>query len=583
MKLAIALGLALSAGGCAKGLIGDSPESDGVPFGDSDTGGSNTGDSGVGNPDVDTVDGGPRPVADRVFVTRSGQSVSDCMRPCAVQFDAQAGEELSWDGGDGYGGVRGVAESEFVWDFDDGGSGSDADGYLAAKVYETAGAFRPFVVVNGEAWNAQTIEVVDPEWVGCVSPTSSFADCPTTNRYTAIADALAAAGNQKRHVLLHRGEFHGAMPQSTDDTQTMIGAYGTGPKPRVEAYYFPLASTWRLVDLDMAPVVNDEGSEDTVVRPSSPGGLMLRIEGRGDPTPMWMEMRNPVFVIDTVINTGSDYVLMSFDGTQWGVVQGSTFESSGRLHVTRVDGDSQRKWLFKNSTFNHDGNGVSGLRLSGTSEWIVVQGCTLGDILSMQDSGPNDMSIQRYVIVERNILNRNEYQGPWANVGSQFTGFNHVIRNNVAFHDSGSDVTDFSAGDLPATGPRDMWFINNTSINNNTAGLVLSRCPTCVAVNNIVYTTVSELDGSGCIASTSGVMLQNNWCYSVNGTCLDPADGDSDCHDPGFMSLTLGDTDFARPAAASVGVNNGSSVAPLWKDLNGDPRGGNIDVGAVEQ
>ena len=559
--------------GCTRGFIGSTPESREPPP---------TNPSAAEFKPLKASAAKPPPPAKTDFIIRSGQSISDCMRPCAVQFDAQAGRDLSWDGGDGYGGTRGVAESEFVWDYGDGGNTADADGYLAAKVYESSGAYSVKVTVNDKAWGTQTVTVVDPEWVGCVSPSSKFEGCPTSNRFTEVSAALSAAGAKKRHVLLHRGESHGSLPSKTDDVQTMIGAYGKGAKPRVSGYYFRLSSTWRLVDLELTSIINSNGDEDTVVAPTGPGGLMLRIDGRGNPEPMWMEMRRPVFIIDSNIKTGSSYVLMNFDDTQWGVVQGSTFYSSGNLHVARVDGDNQRKWLFKNSSFDHGEDGVSGLRISGTSEWIVVQGCRLGDILSMQDSGPEDMSIQRYIIAERNILDRSQYQGPWASVGSQFTGMNHVVRNNVAIHGGGSDGIDFSAGTLPATEPKNIWFINNTSINNNSSGFMLTKCPTCIAVNNIIYTTVEELDGSGCPSGPKGITLANNWCYSTRGTCRDPSDGDRDCHDPKFESLKIGDAGFARPAARSAGINKGKA-APVWRDLNGSARDKQIDIGAVER
>ena len=38
---------------------------------------------------------------------------TSCMAPCAVQFDAQKGASLTW---------AEVRDSEFLWDFDDGGS-----------------------------------------------------------------------------------------------------------------------------------------------------------------------------------------------------------------------------------------------------------------------------------------------------------------------------------------------------------------------------------------------------------------------------------------------------------------------------
>ena len=85
----------------------------------------------------DVPSGSARGLARQGLITATRTT---CMRPCAVQFDAQRGASLTW---------QEVRDSEFLWDFDDGGSTRDSEGFLAAVVYETAGTYHPTVTVDG--------------------------------------------------------------------------------------------------------------------------------------------------------------------------------------------------------------------------------------------------------------------------------------------------------------------------------------------------------------------------------------------------------------------------------------------------
>ena len=194
----------------------------------------------------------------------------DCMRPCAVQFDAQKASSLSWSE---------VRDSEYVWDFDDGGSRTDSEGFLAAVVYEYAGSHRPTVTVDGETWNPQTITVLDPTRTVCVG--GDFSDCPSAaggDHFADLSSALTATRDEAgRHILLERGRSHGALPYG-DTTPTMIGAYSTGAEPAVTAANVDLTTDWSFVDLAIS------GSGGRAITTTSSGGLLLRIKGTGAPT-----------------------------------------------------------------------------------------------------------------------------------------------------------------------------------------------------------------------------------------------------------------------------------------------------------
>lgn len=81
-------------------------------------------------------------------------------------------------------------------------------------------------------------------------------------------------------------------------------------------------------------------------------------------------------------------------------------------------------------------------------------------------------------------------------------------------------------------------------------------------------------------------MRRLGWVVSrtqPNGTCLDPVDGGGDCHNPVFVSLTLGNADFARPVEGTAGADNGTNSAPVWRDFHDEPRDADIYVGAIER
>ena len=140
------------------------------------------------------------------FATRTS-----CMAPCAVQFDAQKGASLTW---------AEVRDSEYVWDFDDGGSRTDSEGFLAAAVYEKAGTYHPTVTVDGETWNVQTITVLDPTRTVCVG--TDFSDCPSTaggDHFATISSAVSATNSEaRRHILLERGGSFGTLPSTGSDS-----------------------------------------------------------------------------------------------------------------------------------------------------------------------------------------------------------------------------------------------------------------------------------------------------------------------------------------------------------------------------
>jgi PKD repeat protein len=153
------------------------------------------------------------------------------MRPCGVQVEAQSVEGLTW---------AQVRDSEFVWDFDasNGDNGSDADGFMAAHVYDTAGTYTITLRVDGDTWNTKQVIVTDPTTVACVSTSQTWTGCSYTNNcaggtsppactYTSLTTALNNTGSNT-HILLRGGESFGSIPDADSATNVLIGAYNNG-------------------------------------------------------------------------------------------------------------------------------------------------------------------------------------------------------------------------------------------------------------------------------------------------------------------------------------------------------------------
>jgi hypothetical protein len=446
-----------------------------------------------------------------------------------------------------------------VWDFDDGGSRTDSEGFLAAVVYESAGTYHPTVTVDGETWNPQTITVTNPAWIGCVG--TDFSDCPTGNHYASLSAALSASsGQSSRHILLERGGSYGALPNG-NSTPTMIGAYSTGAKPAVTASDTSVSGVWSYVDLAIS------GSGSAALNPASHGGLLLRITGTGSPSGTWARASYGTFIIDSSIVSGAPYTIFPFDNVPWHVIKNSTISrtSSGQ-HTIRVDGDGQQKVLIQNSQILGAGAHTS-IRLSGTTSWCLIQGNWVNRVLTSSDSQPGDPRQRSYIIWERNAWDRLGQNTVW---GLTIDAHDAIARNNVIYNGGG-------LGDYVAEGPN-VWFINNTSVGNDTSGVLCNGQPGCVRKNNLVYS--ASAPWGNCYDGSLNA-ADRNWCYT-NDQCIDPATGSTSCYNPSFSSQTYGNADFMRPGAGTRGIDAGNLNVPVWNDYGNAPRA-TIDVGAVER
>jgi hypothetical protein len=393
---------------------------------------------------------------------------------------------------------------------------------------------------------------------------TDFSDCPSSSgsdHFSTLNAALSnTSGDARRHILLKSGGSYGALPEG-NTTPTMIGAYSTGAKPAVTAADVDLTAGWSFVDLAIS------GSGGAAITPKSSGGLLLRVTGTGSPSSSWVSAYYGAFIMDSSIVSGAPYTVFPFDNVPWYVVKNSTIRrTSTGQHTIRVDGDGQEKVLIQNNQVLGDG-GNTAIRLSGTTSWCLIQGNWTNRAITSGDSQPGDPRARSHIIWERNAWDR---LGINNHLGFPIDAHDAVVRNNIIYN--GGGLFDYKAEGS------NIWFINNTSVGNDTSGVLCNGQSGCVRKNNLVYSTRSP--GGNCYDGSLNA-ADKNWCYTDD-QCIDPLTGGSGCYNPSFLGQTYGNAGFMRPGPGTRGINAGNLNVPVWNDYDNVPRT-TIDVGAVER
>ena len=270
--------------------------------------------------------------------------------------------------------------------------------------------------------------------------------------------------------------------------------------------------------------------------------------------------------------TSAPYPLFIGDNTPWFVVKNSTLDrrSSGQ-HTIRIDGPGQEKILVQNSRLLGNGQQTS-LTIRGTSSWLLMQGNFMDQPSGTSPSQPGDSRLQSKIVWERNAFDNSNAGTDW---GLIFQGQDMIVRNNVVYPDGGQFDYTAKSGDGVTT--QNIWFVNNTSVGNDTNGFRCGNTAGCVLRNNLVYSMSSPW--GDCLSG--GGTRAKNWCYT-NDECLDPVTGGNNCYNPSFVSQTYGSADFMRPGAGTRGIDAGDPNVPVWNDYDYAQRA-TIDVGAVER
>jgi len=526
-----------------------------------------------------------------------------CMAPCAIRFDAQQTEGLSW---------ADVRDSEFIWDFDDGGSTSDSEGFMASTVYEASNPTDSIsdthtvrLWKDGVLWNTKVITVQDPLWIDCVSPsTSDFSDCPDANashHHTSVsAAATASQGQARRWILLDRGRgSYGAMADnwttcSLGTCETLIGAYSTGAKPQATSSGLRPKDYTAFADINLTACSGNSCFYDQF--DGSDNNLYLRLDITAS-TEAFSQVygSNNQFWFDTTADYGATSYITPSGGSEGLVIKRSRFNHQYENHHTlRIQG--QPRTLIQDSAITGD-NGWSSITIRGNATWVLVQGNYFDTwaSVSQQNCIEGINELQQYVVWERNLLAWDSPAASGTGDAFMFRAQHMVVRNNVATQYTGGGY-EINQNPGCTYGPDDVVVYNNVARPVNGGGTGL-RCQNgaCTAKNNIVYQSSGT---SPCVTGFSP--STNNWCFAGSG-CLDPVGGGSTCYDPGFLSSDPGSatpwpdttkpwpasTDFFRPSGTgggARGVGAGDDSVPVWNDYFDDARDdGDIDVGAVEQ
>ena len=475
---------------------------------------------------------------------------TQCMRPCAVQLDAQKGASLTWPE---------VRDGQYAWDFDDGGSRTDSEGFLAAVVYEFAGTYHPTITVDGETWNPQTITVTDPTEIRCVSLASEWTGCPAdAGQYTSVSSALSGL-SPGTHVLFHRGENYGSQNLSSH-SNVSFGAYGSGNKP-----VFTTSSTWLLSAGQSFVDITVSGSNVTEMRGDDT--LLLRVDATASGSASYSAYSGSFFVDSNL--SGNSYGMYLDSSCSGLVIKNSTVDrpSSGQ-HTIRAEHCA--RMLIQNSSIT--GNGAqTALRITNT-DWSLIQGNYMNRVSGFQNT-TGEPNLNENTIWERNATDSGGYINAMEIKG---TANNILVRNSVATDGTGAGFKAESSGS-------GVWFINNTVYYNmasdDYAGVTCSGTR-CVARNNLVFAQPN----SGAVPCVRSGTQSNNWCFTTNATswCRDPQTGGSGCYNPSFVSTSRGNLDFLRPNAGTRGVDQAYQSVPIWNDYHNASRS-TIDVGAVER
>jgi hypothetical protein len=581
------------------------------------------------------------PVA-RATVTRTS-----CVAPCAVFFDARTTTDADLPEA-----FRAFTELTYSWNFGDPGSGvwqqgaraGTADphprnvdtGPIAGHVYEAPGAFTAQLTVSdgtSTSSSSLTITVTDPAaaWPGTqticiggsVTPVAGQGGCPSGAAVTRNADfdaAVAAMGCNRLAVrcLFRRGDVFTASASTgvTSPGPTLIGAYGTGAKPQIQAnggvsvLRFDAGShDVRVVDLQIiganagdgsALALNENGAQPRRI-------LALRVDlsrfnyqfyfhGPNSEYTPGVNIPSEIALVDSTVLDGAglggnDVYVMWERSLLLGSRVGDKFDGLGDgrgEHTIRAKFSHGVVYSHNSMGLLDDSGGrigcgdqrhvlklVSGLANthfpSGVSrEYIVadnyVSSCkrNLWDMDLGRTDGTAEKTSegQQSYIVERNYFTK-RFSEVSSNVSLQVEGERGVVRNNV-FDLSGAAQNSSPRGvrvwnRAPVANPpvptRDVRVLNNACYESATT----PGRGVCVEVQNVASNTLVLnnvlYDANPARASGAALLLSNEGVNTTTCASCNP----TTTANP-FASSALATAQDFRPAAASTLVDRGSAA-----------------------
>lgn len=545
--------------------------------------------------------------------------------PLAVFFDA-SGTTYSASGSSPF------HDLIYEWSFGDpeagtwsvtGKSKNAALGPVAAHVFEQPGTYTVSLSVCDASRCSQsqvTIQVQDPNTVFsgertiCVRATTSgdFSGCPAGALQQTNSDwsAVAAAATAGRRVLLRRGDVWstGGGVRFTDSGPGIIGAFGSGPKPRLAVpttvLVLAAARDWRFMDLDVnrGSYVDQNAFEYDGRYGENRNLLFLRI----DVTEFYRAMEishhgldwynqpnnhNGMFFVDGNFNriTGGHGVYLA--GERMALMGLRITEKSGSHNVrlpyaTRsvlqhcyLQGSGSAQHVVK----IHAGEwGKTGVTDAKYGERIVVS----DNVIDGRNSGPWMMAIGpqsgrydervRDVIVERNLYRSTSQYGTNLHVWASRV----TVRNNIfdltGSSGEGTGVVTTHRGLEPT--PVGNRFLNNTCYKGDGGSDAV-----CVSIGSAASSSEVRNNLLFAPGTTRRTVVSNSGSGTVSSDNADVASN------PFVAASPASAADF-RLASGSAPIDGGANTGSNLLDFaqNRRPHDGNgdgtarIDLGAFE-
>jgi hypothetical protein len=496
---------------------------------------------------------------------------------------------------------------------------NEAIGPVAAHVFETHGSYTAtcwaFYLDSGGTLHSgsstTSITVTDPDTVFASNtiyisqsgvPVPGVDGVPPGANVAQVTSwsAIANQANTYKRILLKRGDVwvgDGTMSfnSAARAGQGIIGAYGTGAKPRVnmnaDASAIRIDSAapdWRFVDLDIVG--------DTVTYRANGDGitsyahevLVLRTDislariliGGGE--------RTGYYIVDSVIGPTSTlgYGICGYTENSTNMaVLGSRYTGSGN-HGNRVQGAV--KSVFSNSTYDAlTGNGhaftirgqvntIDNAVWSGLwTEDVVVSDNFIGDIRGTHTSLRIHPQTNTYPERIRNILVERNHVSSYAIAASFSVATGLTVRNNlfVTRAASGWDIrgeTTFPGSPFPTQG----FFYNNTVykpdiglVNGFQVAEFIGTISGQVMTNNLAYAPLDTTPIFTNGATPAQYTASNN---STNTQMKNTR--------PWLAASPVAAVDFTPSGSYAV---DGGTFVPVYKNYFGTTVSGTREIGAI--
>ncbi len=583
------------------------PEASGGDGGDGDDGGDGEPDP---PPDPDPEpdpEPDPDPVPDPTTppppppgsMTTASRTVG--MAPLAVFFEAVGSATKVDQPSDGdYAGFR------YEWDFGDPASGSwsvsgrsknTASGYVASHVFDGPGTYRVSLKLTKPSGEVRTYyqDVLAYDFGGKTYYVSSSAGsdgndgASASTPFKSFAKAMSKLQKNVR-ILFKRGDNWtiGDGVNVGDDGPGIIGAYGSGNRPRVRMtgtvgdVFEVKGKDWRIMDLEL-------------VGPGLIGSSSARGIHRAGDDGLFRNLRVTEF--DYGLSNAdlprhrTSIVECSFiNNYSYGIFYGSSTNEPPPRNVAIIGCDFDRvvkehllrcyvaHSLLAHNAFGRGEEEKSQLKFVGKQSPYKSEFCVISDN-AFNDAGPvawkagigpqNGSTDERAenIIFERNYMRASGSTMHFLNVWARRV----TVRNNV-FDGTGAAgglvVVNIEKRGIEPT-PRDNAVYNNTAYRDDSSSVLFCEikdaAQNTVVRNNLIAVSSAQIAGSTIVDGPAAVN-SDNLLVNKSGVFVNPGGGDF------------------TPSSTSPALNAGERFPGVFEDFLGRSRpNAGVDVGAYER